>query len=107
MTRTTWTDVRKPSPGDAIWRDDDRVCRVKGYKALAPYNPSSKGGQGIRMGSLGAAELPPTPAGDLLDYPPVITECGEEIPPRIVSMNVFWPAVSQDALTCLKCMGAK
>ena len=105
MSLTPWTDRRKPSPGDTVLREDGRVCRVKGYASLMAKNPTSNGPT-PRMGALGAAELPPTQAGMLLDYPPVVSVCGEEIPPRMVSMCVFWPTVIPAPLSCTKCMEA-
>lgn len=106
-TRQVWSDVRKPSTGGNINREDGRVCRVKGYKPLVAVNPTSKTGNLIRRGPLGEAELPGTQAGMRMDYPPVLTMCGEEIPPRIVSLTVYWPATTTDAVTCPKCQGAK
>ena len=101
-TLTPWTDKRKPSPGDNALRDDGRICRVKGYVKLMAVSPTSSGVT-PRMGPLGAAELPPTQAGILLDYPPVLMECGEKVGPIIISMCVFWPSVASDPVTCPKC----
>lgn len=101
-----WTDRRKPSPGDRVLREDGRVCIAKGYKKLMAVHPTSKTG-GIRMGGLGTHELPPTQAGMVADYPPVMMICGDEVPPRIISMNVFWPSVVDGPATCVRCLGAK
>lgn len=103
-----WTENRKPSSGDLLLREDGRICRVKGYK-LPRLRRAAEDGSNPRQSGVAPnlQDLPPTTAGSLIDYMPVVTLCGEEVPPKIVSMCVFWPTVildSNQAPTCSGCL---
>lgn len=97
-----WSPNRAPSTGDNIDREDGRVCRVKRYIPIAPLNPTSRGGT-PRYGPLGALSLPPTQVGKVNENPPVETFCGEVLPPRIISMTIWWPQVSVKQMSCEAC----
>jgi hypothetical protein len=120
MTTSAWTDVRRPSAGNHVLRDDGRICVVKAYifvgpimpqgqprtsgplipSEIAPYVPAPRTQRGAPMP---LSDLPPTMAGSLLDHPHVEMRCGDKVAPRIVSMNTFWPCVTTDSATCEGC----
>lgn len=124
MTTSAWSDTRKPSPGNHILRDDGRICVAKDYvfidpliprghvrtsgpltpSEVTPYIPAPRTQQGAPVP---LSELPPTQAGSRLDHPHVQTLCGDKIPPRIVSMNTFWPMVTAEPVTCTECQKGK
>lgn len=84
MSRPTWSEIA-PQIGAAIAREDGRVCVLKDVEESRYLDPKKT-----------VERVTP-----ILVYK---LRCGEVLQAREVSLNLYYPASTQDAPTCIGCV---
>lgn len=87
-----WSETR-PNVGGHILREDGRICLLNTYTVPRPYR--KRGSNDLVY-----------PAPGLLKRS-MITQCGDVIQTKIVSLCAFYPEQTKEPVTCPKCLALK